>query len=136
MNASLNINRQKYSRLASRIVVKAIESDEEYDRLVAAVGSLMEKGEDRLSREESALLETLAILIEAYDVHRYPIAAAPAHETLSYLMEASGRTARDLLPIFGTRGRISEVLNGKRAISKEQAKKLAAYFKVTTDLFI
>ena len=40
----------------------------------------------------------------------------------------------DLLPIFATRGRLSEVLYGKRSISKEQAKKLAAFFRVTADL--
>jgi HTH-type transcriptional regulator/antitoxin HigA len=55
---------------------------------------------------------------------------------LAYLMESSGRTAKDLLPVFGTRGRVSEILNGKRSISKEQAKKLASVFKVTADLFI
>lgn len=36
----------------------------------------------------------------------------------------------------GSRGVISEIMNGKREISKEQAKKLAAIFKVTADLFI
>jgi HTH-type transcriptional regulator/antitoxin HigA len=51
-------------------------------------------------------------------------------------METSGRSAKDLLPVFGTRGRVSEVLSGKRSISKEQAKKLASVFKVTVDLFI
>ena len=55
---------------------------------------------------------------------------------LAYLMDAGGRSAKDLLPIFGTRGRVSEVLNGRRSISKEQAKKLAAFFKVQADLFI
>jgi len=55
---------------------------------------------------------------------------------LGYLMETSGRTTKDLLPIFATRGRFSEVMNGKRSISKEQAKKLATFFKVTADLFI
>jgi len=38
--------------------------------------------------------------------------------------------------VFGTRGRVSEALSGKRSISKEQAKKLASVFKVTADLFI
>jgi HTH-type transcriptional regulator/antitoxin HigA len=51
-------------------------------------------------------------------------------------METSGRTAKDLLPVLGTRGRVSEVLSGKRSISKQQAKKLASLFKVTVDLFI
>jgi HTH-type transcriptional regulator/antitoxin HigA len=55
---------------------------------------------------------------------------------LAYLMETSGRTAKDLLPVLGTRGRVSEVLSGKRSISKEQAKRLASVFKVTVDLFI
>jgi antitoxin component HigA of HigAB toxin-antitoxin module len=49
-------------------------------------------------------------------------------------METSGRTGKDLLPVPGTRGRASEVLGGKRSISKEQAEKLASVF--TVDLFI
>jgi hypothetical protein len=36
--------------------------------MVAAVEQLMNKGEDRLSPEESALLETMAILVEAHDL--------------------------------------------------------------------
>ena len=136
MSATLVVDRKKYARLANRIVVKAIETEEEYDRMVAAVEELMDKGENNLSIEESALLETLAILIQAYDDRNHPLPPAPPYEMLAYLMETSRRTASDLLPVFGTRGRVSEVLNGKRSISKEQAKKLAALFKVSVDLFI
>jgi len=53
--------------MANRVLVKVIESEEEYDRMVTAVEHLMDKGEDHLSPEESALLETIAILIQAYD---------------------------------------------------------------------
>jgi antitoxin component HigA of HigAB toxin-antitoxin module len=73
--------------------------------MVAAVEELMNKGEDRLSPEESALLETMAILIQAYDDRHHKMAPVPPHETLGYLMETSGRTTKDLLPIFATRGR-------------------------------
>ena len=136
MLPSRAVDRKKYVRLANRIVVKAIESEEEYDRMAAAVEQLMNKGEDRLSPEESALLETMAILVQAHDDRHHPLPPVLPHEMLGYLMETSGRTSKDLLPIFTTRGRISEVLNGKRSISKEQAKKLASFFKVTADLFI
>ena len=122
MSATLTVDRKKYVRLANRIVVKAIESEEEYDRMVAAVEQLMNKGEDRLSPEESALLETMAILVQAHDDRHHSLPPVPPHEMLGYLMETSGRTTKDLLPIFATRGRVSEVLNGKRSISKEQAK--------------
>ncbi len=136
MSATLTVDRKKYVRLANRIVVKAIETEEEYDRMVTAVEALMDKGEASRSPEEDALLETMAILIQAYDDRHHPLPPSPGHEMLAYLMETSGRTAKDLLPIFGTRGRVSEVLSGKRSISKEQAKKLASTFQVTADLFI
>ncbi len=136
MSATLTIDPRKYARLANRIVLKAIETEQEYDHIVAAVERLMDKGEDRLSPEESALLETMAILVQAYDDRHHPLPSVAPNKMLAYLMETSGRTARDLLPVLGTRGRISEVLSGKRSISKEQAKKLASVFKVTVDLFI
>ena len=136
MSAALTVDRKKYVRLANRVLLKAIESDDEYDRMVAAVEELMDKGENNQSPEESALLETMAILIQAYDDRHYALRDERPSEMLAYLMETSGRTAQSLLPIFGTRGRISEVLNGRRAISKQQAKKLGAFFKVSADLFI
>lgn len=94
------------------------------------------KGNLEESPEESALLETMAILVQAHDDRYHPLPPLPPHEMLGYLMETSGRTTKDLLPIFATRGRISEVMNGKRSISKEQAKRLATFFKVTAGLFI
>src|ERR1035438_5729506 len=84
MSATLTLDRKKYVRLANRIVLKAIESEEEYDRMVAAVEQLMNKGEDRLSPEESALLETMAILVEAHDDRHYPLPPRPPHEMRGY----------------------------------------------------
>ena len=136
MSATLVVDRKKYARLANRVVVKAIETEDEYDRMVTAVEHLMDKGEDRLSPEESALLETMAILIQAYDDRHNSLPPIAPNKMLAYLMDTSGRVTKDLLPVFGTRGRVSEVLSDKRSISKEQAKKLAAIFKVTADLFI
>jgi HTH-type transcriptional regulator/antitoxin HigA len=136
VNATQTVDPKKYLRLANRIVVKAIETQEEYDHMVAAVEQLIDKGEDQLSPEEGALLETMAILVQAYDDRNHPLPAIAPNEMLVYLMETSGRTTKHLLPVFGTRGRVSEVLSGKRSISKEQAKKLASLFKVAVDLFI
>jgi len=123
MSATLTVDPRKYSRLANRIVVKAIETEGEYDHMVAAVERLIHKGEDRLSPEESALLETMAILVQAYDDRHHPLPAVAPNEMLAYLMETSGRTAKNLLPVFGTRGRVSEVLNGKRSIQQGASEK-------------
>jgi HTH-type transcriptional regulator/antitoxin HigA len=136
MSVTLTVDPKKYSRLANRVVVKAIENEDEYDRMVAAVERLMDKGEDRMSPEETALLETMAILIQSHDDRHAALAEVPPNEMLAYLMESSGLTAKDLLPVFGTRGRVSEAVSGKRSISKEQAKRLAMIFKISVDLFI
>ena len=45
---------------------------------------------------------------QAYDDRNYALPPVPPHEMLAYLMETSGRTAKDLLSVFGTRGRVSE----------------------------
>jgi HTH-type transcriptional regulator/antitoxin HigA len=55
---------------------------------------------------------------------------------LVYLMEQRGLKQANLLPIFKSRGYVSEVVNGKRAISKVHAKQLAEFFKVSANVFI
>jgi HTH-type transcriptional regulator / antitoxin HigA len=98
-------------------------------------GQLMEKGEGKVSPEEGKLLELLSILIEDYDGKRYPVGDHDPVAVLNELMAFRSLTAKDLWPVFGSKGSASEVLNGRRAVSKSQAKTLAQFFHVTADLF-
>jgi HTH-type transcriptional regulator/antitoxin HigA len=61
---------------------------------------------------------------------------APPHEFLRALLEQRGLAQADIAPMLGGSGHTSEILNAKRSISKVQAKKLAAFFKLPADLFI
>ncbi len=54
----------------------------------------------------------------------------------AYLLERRGLQPSDLWPVLGSKSRVSEILSGKRSISKEQAKKLAQFFHVGVELFI
>ena len=63
-------------RLTVPIVGKAIETEEEHDCMIAAVEHLMDKGEAHQSPEESALLENMAILIQAYEDRHHPLPPA------------------------------------------------------------
>ncbi len=58
------------------------------------------------------------------------------HELLQHLMESSHTRKADLVGLISSRGVVSEVVNGKRAISKAQAKTLGEFFKVSPGLFI
>ena len=112
-----------------------IETEDENARMLAIVERLMKKGE-KLSAEEEKLLKLLARLIEDFEQRFYaPREAAPL-EVLLHLMEARGIKQSQLWEVFGSKGIASEVLNGKRAISKTHARALANYFHVPADLFV
>jgi HTH-type transcriptional regulator/antitoxin HigA len=133
-----NVDEQKYGKLLMQTLPSVITSDAELERLTKEVDRLMTKGikEDDLSPEEVKLLELLAVLIEQYEDEHYPMPDIPPHETLKFLMEEKGYKQKDVVHIFGSSGITSEVVNGKRSISKAQAKKLAEFFGVSVELFI
>ena len=129
------INPSRYKRLLSQTMPVVIESEEENERMLAVVEKLMAKGEN-LSPEEEKLLKLFARLIEDFEQRYYhPSEAAPL-EVLQHLMEARGVKQSHLWEVFGSKGIASEVLSGKRGISKTQARSLANYFHVPADLFI
>ncbi|MGC2235203.1 MAG: hypothetical protein WA584_03525 [Pyrinomonadaceae bacterium] len=130
------INNQTYADLVVKVLPTAIQSEEEYEIMLANINELMSKGENELSPEEERLLETLAILVESYEDEHYPMPEVSPNEVLKFLIEENGLKQSDLLHIFGSSGIASEVVNGKRSISKAQAKKLAEFFKVSVELFI
>lgn len=96
----------------------------------------MTKGEDNLTPEEDALLELLADLIEKFEDQRYPVPEAPPHRVLQEVMQERGLRQVDLAPILGSRAAVSRIMNGTRAISKAQAKKLSDFLRMPADLFI
>lgn len=112
-----------------------IETEEENVRMLTIVEKLMKKGED-LSAEEEKLLKLLVKLIEDFEQRYYQPPEAEPLEVLHHLMDARGTKPSQLWEVFGSKGITSEVLNGKRAISKTHARALANYFHVPADLFI
>ena len=132
---TLVLDNKKYARVLAKVLPRVITSKQEHERLLAEVESLMDKGEHRTA-EEDAALELMVRLIQNYEEEHHPLPNPSPEEMLVYLMERRGLKQADLLPIFKSRGYISDVINGKRAISKVHARQLAGFFKVSADLFI
>ena len=132
---ALTLDVRRYGRLLAKTVPKVIENGEEHERVLAEVERLMDRGDHRTA-EEDALLSLLVSLIQAYEQRHYPMREAPPRELLRYLMEKRGLNQAGLAPIFKSSRYVSDVINGKRAISKAHARKLAAFFGVSAELFI
>lgn len=131
-----DIDLKRYGRLLAKAAPTVISSEAENDRLLGIVESLMAKGEDNLSPEEDALLDLLVDLIHDFEAKAYPRPKSAPHEMLEFLLEQRDLRPSDLAPVIGSKSRLSEILAGKRSISKEQAKKLAEFFRVGAALFI
>lgn len=134
MRTITELDEKSYGRLLQRALPHVIRSEEEYERLASELLRLDEKNEP--SAEEEELAELLTVVIEDYEKRRYPIKGATPRQVLRHLMEARNLSSKDLWGVFGSKGVTSEVLSGKRAISKAQAKKLAEFFHVSAELFI
>ena len=131
---TLTFDTAAYSNLLSQYVPQAIETESEYDR-VLAIAERLTFAKNK-TPEEKALYKLLITLIEAYESENYPIEESAPHDILQHLMESSGTRQADLVGVIGSSGVVSEVVNGKRSISKAQAKALGDYFKISPSLFI
>ena len=105
------------------------------DRLISELEEY-DRRHDELTPEEREYSELLTVLIEAFENTNYALEGSTPDSRLRSLMEEHGLRQRDLLEVFGSRGIASEVVSGKRAISKAQARKLAQLFHVPADLFL
>ena len=131
------IDLKRYGRLLAKAAPRVIATEEENGRAIAIVESLMEKGERSMTPEEDALLDLLTNLIRDYEATAYPRRERSSpHEMVAFLLEQRSLAPKDLWPVIGSKSRVSEILAGRRSISKEQAKKLAEFFRVRADLFI
>jgi HTH-type transcriptional regulator/antitoxin HigA len=124
-----------YGKLLAAELPKPIQNDREFDRMTARLEAL-DFTKRKLTPEEKALREILAALIEVYDKEHHDIPEQPPFEMVKHLMEQRGLKQADLVPVLGSRAQVSDLVNGKRGISKAQVKLLADYFGVSPELFL
>jgi HTH-type transcriptional regulator/antitoxin HigA len=115
--------------------VTRIRSEADYAQTSATVQALLDEIGDDEAHPLADVLDWLAGQMKAYEDEHIPIPEAEPREILRFLMDQHGLKQNDLADC-APQGRISDILNGKRAVSKDIAKKLAQRFSVSADLFL
>ena len=117
------------------IGVTSVNTEEDYNKAMSLINSLLDviKGDEEHPLAD--VLNYLSDLAIPYEEEHYSMPDASPRDLLEFLMEQQGLKQEDLADC-APQSRISEILNGKRTISKEIAKRLAKRFKVSVDLFI
>lgn len=129
------LNKEAYGKLLADIQPRIISTEEENEHFLSVIETFMALGEN-LTPEQESLVNLLVILVETFEKQHYRLEEATPHEVLKELMQQRNLKQKDLLPIFKSKGIASEVINGKRTISKAQAKLLGEFFNVSPLVFI
>jgi HTH-type transcriptional regulator/antitoxin HigA len=130
------IDVRRYGRLLAKFTPKVIQTEDENEESLAVVESLMKRGDANLTAEEETLLNLLGHLIEDFERRTYALPEGDPAGALQVLMDGRNLKPVDLAGVLGSRAKVSEILSGKRGISKEQAKRLGSFFGISPVAFI
>lgn len=85
---------------------------------------------------EADRLELLALLIEDFEKTRYSIDAPDPVSAIEFHLNERGLRKTDLIPILGSRSRVSEVLGRKRPLSLSMIRSLSEKLGIPSDILI
>lgn len=113
--------------------IKPIRSEEDHEAALAEVARLWGA---RSGTPEGDRLDVLATLIDAYESEHDPIDPPDPIEAIKFRMEQQGLTRKDLEGILGSRTRIAEVLNRRRALSINMIRRLHDRLGISAEVLI
>ena len=112
----------------------AIRNVREYEAAVAQLNDLVDVVGDHPKDPRYRFIDTLSVLIQAYDEEHHKIPDASGVEMLKFLIEQHGLTQGDLHEV-GSQGVVSEILRGKRELNVRQIRALAQRFHLPAGAF-
>ena len=124
-----------YQALCELVPLKPIVRKAGYEAAVGHLNRLLDAGGANQAHPLAGLVELLGEVIHSYEKRQTPMPDAEPGEVLRYLMEEHGLKQSDLSGL-ASQGTISEILSGRRGISKALAKKMAERFQVSATVFL
>ena len=86
--------------------------------------------------KENDELDVLALLIEQYEMEKFPIDKPTPIEAIKFRMDQQNLKSKDLIPYIGSAPKVSEILNNKRSLSLSMIRKLSESLDIPVDILI
>lgn len=115
--------------------IKSIKTEQDYAEALQLIEKLMDLDPDPNS-DEGQQLSVLATLIKSYETSAFPKTLPSPIEAIKFRMEQAGLKPADLEPYIGTRGRVWEILSGKRPLTLEMVRALEAGLGIPAKVLI
>ena len=113
--------------------IRAIRTEADYKAALARIDALMDA---EVGTPEGEELDVLTDLVELYEGRHIPLGYPSPIEAIRFRMEQGGLSPRDLIPIVGSRAKVSEILGGKRPITMQMARALHATLGIPADVLL
>jgi HTH-type transcriptional regulator / antitoxin HigA len=115
------------------IKVRPIRSEEDYEAALAEIDELMDA---EPGTAEGDRLDIMVTLVEAYEARHWEIDLPDPVEAIRVRMEDKNLRQVDLVPMIGSRGRVSEVLSRKRDLTLPMIRRLTKGLDLGADVLI
>jgi len=110
-----------------------IRNDDEHALALREIETLMDAEPGTL---EGDRLDLLATLVEVYEARRWPVTNPDPIAAIVFMMDQKGLERRDLEPVLGTRGRVAEILNRRRALTLPMIRGLSELLELPADVLV
>lgn len=115
------------------MIIKPIKTKKDHREALARIEQLMSAKKNTPEGDE---LDVLVTLVSAYEDTHYPVNSPTAIGAIEYELEKRGWTRKDLEPMIGSSGRVSEVLSGKRNLSIKMIRALHKELGIPLDILV
>jgi HTH-type transcriptional regulator/antitoxin HigA len=113
--------------------IKPLKTTEDYQAALKRLDILFDAPAGYPESDEA---DILAVLVEDYERAHYPIDAPDPVEAIKIRMEQLNLKQNDLVEAFGSKSRVSEVLNRKRKLTIDMIRKLSVKLNLPVSVLV
>jgi len=123
-----------YLKWIKAFPLASIRDDKHLEQATQVLHALLAR--PSLDAGEEQYLDALTDLVEVYESHHVPLATHGDAAVLAYLLELKGISQATVAEATGIqKSTISEVLSGKRLLTRQHIATLASYFGIGQQVF-
>ena len=128
-----NTMRSTRTRFEAAVSVRPVRTAADHRAALAEIERLMHA---RKGTPEGDRLDILTTLVEAWEAHHVPIDPPDPIAAILFMTEQKGLTRRDLEPAIGSRARVAEILNRRRALTLPMIRALIRLLDLPADVLV
>jgi HTH-type transcriptional regulator/antitoxin HigA len=113
--------------------IKPIKTKKDYEQALVRLEKIFDAKKGTQKGDE---LEILGMLIDNYEMEKFPIGFPDPVEAIKFRMEQLGYNQTDLANVVGLKSRASEILNRKRKLSLEMIRQIHEGLNIPTEVLI